>query len=113
MFVQKCLDKDPSRRSTCEQLLRHPYFNGSHDEDSGPPGRRDSISRNSSKQYSSSGSQHLPQQQHSGQTATVFPNLGGGGGAGGPASGGSLMPEAKASQLYSRNRMQSDHLPHI
>lgn len=26
---------------------------------------------------------------------------------------GPLMPEAKASQLYSRSRMQSDHLPHI
>lgn len=24
--VQKCLDKDPAKRYTCDQLLRHPYF---------------------------------------------------------------------------------------
>lgn len=24
--MQKCLDKDPSKRYTCDQLLRHPYF---------------------------------------------------------------------------------------
>ncbi len=27
-FLYKCLDKDPSKRLTCDQLLRHPYFNG-------------------------------------------------------------------------------------
>lgn len=25
-FLRKCLDKDPGKRSTCEQLLRHHYF---------------------------------------------------------------------------------------
>lgn len=25
-FLEKCLDKDPGKRWTCEQLLRHPYF---------------------------------------------------------------------------------------
>lgn len=25
-FLKKCLDIDPNRRYTCEQLLRHPYF---------------------------------------------------------------------------------------
>ncbi|XP_065212940.1 cyclin-dependent kinase-like 1 isoform X3 [Planococcus citri] len=25
-FLKKCLDKDPLKRWTCEQLLRHPYF---------------------------------------------------------------------------------------
>ncbi|XP_067005069.1 cyclin-dependent kinase-like 4 [Anabrus simplex] len=29
-FLKKCLDKDPSRRWTCEQLLRHPYFDNFH-----------------------------------------------------------------------------------
>ncbi|XP_064090290.1 cyclin-dependent kinase-like 4 isoform X2 [Macrobrachium nipponense] len=27
-FLKKCLDKDPSKRWTCEQLLSHDYFNG-------------------------------------------------------------------------------------
>ncbi|XP_022658006.1 cyclin-dependent kinase-like 4 isoform X1 [Varroa jacobsoni] len=114
-FLKKCLDKDPSRRSSCEQLLRHFYFNGSHDED-----RKDSSSRASSKSthqhqytYSSSGGTG-----NTNSTTTVFPNLGtplsgGGQSTGGSGGGGLLMPEAKASQLYSRTRMQSDHLPHI
>lgn len=25
-FLERCLDKDPGRRWTCEQLLRHAYF---------------------------------------------------------------------------------------
>lgn len=25
-FLKRCLDKDPSRRSSCDQLMRHPYF---------------------------------------------------------------------------------------
>lgn len=25
-FIKKCLDKDPSKRPSCEQLMRHPYF---------------------------------------------------------------------------------------
>lgn len=25
-FLEKCLDKDPGKRWTCEQLLRHAYF---------------------------------------------------------------------------------------
>lgn len=25
-FLERCLDKDPGKRWTCEQLLRHPYF---------------------------------------------------------------------------------------
>lgn len=25
-FLEKCLDKDPGKRWTCEQLLRHQYF---------------------------------------------------------------------------------------
>lgn len=25
-FLKKCLDKDPDKRYTCEQLLKHPYF---------------------------------------------------------------------------------------
>lgn len=27
-LLHKCLDKDPQKRPTCEQLLRHPYFSG-------------------------------------------------------------------------------------
>ncbi|GBL90275.1 hypothetical protein AVEN_130376-1 [Araneus ventricosus] len=27
-FQNKCLDKDPEKRYTCEQLFRHPYFDG-------------------------------------------------------------------------------------
>ncbi|KAI5740400.1 hypothetical protein M8J76_003469 [Diaphorina citri] len=27
-FLKRCLDKDPLRRWSCDQLLRHPYFNG-------------------------------------------------------------------------------------
>lgn len=26
IFLQKCLDKEPSKRWTCEELLTHPYF---------------------------------------------------------------------------------------
>ena len=26
MFFQKCVDKDPAKRMTCEQLLAHPFF---------------------------------------------------------------------------------------
>ncbi|KAJ9585944.1 hypothetical protein L9F63_020401, partial [Diploptera punctata] len=29
-FLKKCVDKDPSRRWSCEQLLRHPYFDNFH-----------------------------------------------------------------------------------
>ncbi|XP_046660050.1 LOW QUALITY PROTEIN: cyclin-dependent kinase-like 1 [Homalodisca vitripennis] len=29
-FLHKCLDKEPSKRWTCEQLLTHPYFNNFH-----------------------------------------------------------------------------------
>nr|CAD7415064.1 unnamed protein product [Timema cristinae] len=29
-FLKKCLDKDPSKRWSCEQLLRHPYFDNFH-----------------------------------------------------------------------------------
>ena len=25
-FAQKCLDKDPAKRWSCEQLLQHPFF---------------------------------------------------------------------------------------
>ena len=25
-FMKKCLDKDPGKRWTCEQLLQHPFF---------------------------------------------------------------------------------------
>ena len=25
-ILQKCLDKDPAKRWTCEQLLSHPFF---------------------------------------------------------------------------------------
>lgn len=28
--LQKCVDKDPARRWSCEQLLRHPYFDNFH-----------------------------------------------------------------------------------
>lgn len=27
-FLTKCLDKDPSKRLTCDQLLKHSYFSG-------------------------------------------------------------------------------------
>ncbi|GLG97974.1 Cyclin-dependent kinase 1 [Gryllus bimaculatus] len=29
-FLEKCVDKDPSKRWTCEQLLQHAYFNNFH-----------------------------------------------------------------------------------
>lgn len=29
-FLKKCLDKDPNERWTCEQLLRHSYFDNFH-----------------------------------------------------------------------------------
>ncbi|XP_021921705.1 cyclin-dependent kinase-like 1 isoform X2 [Zootermopsis nevadensis] len=29
-FLKKCVDKDPARRWSCEQLLRHPYFDNFH-----------------------------------------------------------------------------------
>lgn len=29
-FLQKCLDKDPNQRWSCEQLLQHPYFENFH-----------------------------------------------------------------------------------
>nr|CAD7256392.1 unnamed protein product [Timema shepardi] len=29
-FLKKCLDKDPAKRWSCEQLLRHPYFDNFH-----------------------------------------------------------------------------------
>ncbi|XP_065167547.1 cyclin-dependent kinase-like 1 isoform X2 [Atheta coriaria] len=29
-FLKKCVDKDPSKRWTCEQLLQHKYFEGFH-----------------------------------------------------------------------------------
>ena len=27
-FLYECLDRDPLKRWTCEQLMRHPYFSG-------------------------------------------------------------------------------------
>lgn len=27
-FLKKCLEKDPAKRHTCQQLLQHPYFDG-------------------------------------------------------------------------------------
>ncbi|XP_037072980.1 cyclin-dependent kinase-like 4 isoform X1 [Pollicipes pollicipes] len=27
-FLKKCLEKDPAKRLTCQQLLQHPYFDG-------------------------------------------------------------------------------------
>ena len=27
-FLYKCLDRDPAKRWTCDQLMRHQYFNG-------------------------------------------------------------------------------------
>ena len=27
-FWQKCLEKDPAKRHTCQQLLQHSYFDG-------------------------------------------------------------------------------------
>ena len=61
-FVKKCLDKDPDKRPTCEQLMRHAYFSNVRlpDLESEAPVLRRQRSRNSASV--------LPQLQLSGGT---------------------------------------------
>ncbi|KAL3213445.1 hypothetical protein MRX96_035378 [Rhipicephalus microplus] len=103
--VVKCLDKDPAKRWTCEQLLKHPYLaNCKASEVDVEDNVR--IRREKSR----NGTQHQ----------SLFPHLPGHSGSGYPT------PDIRASHLHSRHSQQLqgqqsqqsssrkfDHLPNI
>lgn len=93
-FLYKCLDKDPTKRLTCEQLLRHPYFNGfTFRLPSSDIEEFEKIKRNT---YSN-GSTLFP---HLSSNASPGMGTGGGGGGGGggivAGGGGSGTPDYAA-----------------
>ncbi|CAL8114218.1 unnamed protein product [Orchesella dallaii] len=84
-FLYKCLDKDPAKRLTCDQLLRHPYFNGfTFRLPSSDIEEFEKIKRNT---YTN-GSTLFP---HLSSTAAAAMSNGGGGGGGG--NGGTGTPD--------------------
>ncbi|KAH7972148.1 hypothetical protein HPB52_007836 [Rhipicephalus sanguineus] len=103
--VVKCLDKDPAKRWTCEQLLKHPYL---ADCKASEVDVEDNVRIRREK--SRNGAQHQ----------SLFPHLPGHSGSGYPT------PDIRASHLHSRHSqpLQSqqsqqsssrkfDHLPNI
>lgn len=60
--VKKCLDKDPAKRPTCEQLMKHPYFNNVKLPDLEAAGSEPLLRRQKSKTNASV----LPQLQSNG-----------------------------------------------
>ncbi|KAL1462142.1 hypothetical protein MTO96_043203 [Rhipicephalus appendiculatus] len=101
----KCLDKDPAKRWTCEQLLKHPYL---ADCKASEVDVEDNVRIRREK--SRNGAQHQ----------SLFPHLPGHSGSGYPT------PDIRASHLHSRHSepLQSqqsqqsssrkfDHLPNI
>ncbi|XP_049266927.1 cyclin-dependent kinase-like 4 [Rhipicephalus sanguineus] len=104
-FLKKCLDKDPAKRWTCEQLLKHPYL---ADCKASEVDVEDNVRIRREK--SRNGAQHQ----------SLFPHLPGHSGSGYPT------PDIRASHLHSRHSqpLQSqqsqqsssrkfDHLPNI
>jgi len=88
-FLYKCLDKDPAKRYTCDQLLRHPYFAGySFRLPSSDLEEFQKIQRNT---YSNGGS-------------SLFPHLGMNGGPGGsPPEFQQQQQQQKSSNSVSNN----------
>ena len=84
-ILQKCLDKDPARRWTCEKLLNHPFFKVHNfkipplDDMNGRRVSRTPLSRNLETNSCISG---LQQQGSSGNYS--LPQLGGGSHMGSP-----------------------------
>ncbi|KAF8791023.1 cyclin-dependent kinase-like 4 isoform X1 [Argiope bruennichi] len=90
-FVQRCLDKDPQKRYTCAQLLKHPYFDNFKmpELDSSDEAQRYKREKSKYNQYQSLLLPQLPNQTNS-----------------------LSSPESKNNSL-SRNTNRFDHLPNI
>ncbi|XP_022251996.1 cyclin-dependent kinase-like 4 isoform X1 [Limulus polyphemus] len=85
-FLKKCLDKDPQKRYTCEELLKHPYLSQVKISDFETEGSHIRLKREKSKN-----SQHQ----------TLLPQL-----------PGANTPEIKGGNSYS-NSHRFYHLPNI
>ncbi|XP_076366351.1 cyclin-dependent kinase-like 4 isoform X1 [Tachypleus tridentatus] len=85
-FVKKCVDKDPQKRFTCEQLLKHPY-----------------LSQVKISEFETEDNQMRQKREKSknGQHQTLLPQL-----------PGATTPESKGSNTNSNNR-RFYHLPNI
>ncbi|XP_064484027.1 cyclin-dependent kinase-like 4 [Ornithodoros turicata] len=89
-FLRRCLDKDPTRRWTCEQLLQHPYLSDCQIPELELASARRERSKHSSRYRDS-----------------VLPQL---------PPGGFPTPDVRASQLHSRRappQRKLDPLPNI
>ncbi|XP_060536634.1 cyclin-dependent kinase-like 4 isoform X2 [Cylas formicarius] len=62
-FLKKCLDKDPSKRWTCTELMNHEYFDkfSLKVEQQGSPNREKTSPKERLKRFSNNGSMSLPQ----------------------------------------------------
>lgn len=87
-FLKKCLDKDPQKRYTCEQLLLHPYFDNANTSDL----KADSL-------------QTRLRREKSGHLQPMLPQLS-------TYSGAVTTPERNV-HLHSRTLRKYDPLPNI
>ncbi|KAH7942045.1 hypothetical protein HPB49_020036 [Dermacentor silvarum] len=90
-FLKKCLDKDPAKRWTCEQLLKHPYLG-----DCKVPEVDVEDNVRIRREKSKNGAQHQ----------SLFPHLPGHSGSGYPT------PDIRASHLHSRHSQPLQSQPH-
>ncbi|XP_046642037.1 cyclin-dependent kinase-like 4 isoform X2 [Daphnia pulicaria] len=128
-FLKKCLDRDPSKRYTCDQLLRHPYFANFNFRL--PESELEEYERlrrlRSRSRYAGGGGHMLPQLPGPGAGIGVASSLnyvgGGGGGGGGYSTSntsnnssnnfiGNSPPSMQISQAPRMVR-RYDHLPSI